>query len=98
MAMAAPERRVAPRIAINGAISYRTADSDEFLRGEIENISTGGARIWIGEEVAEASRLLLRMEPEGEDETVLQFEAIVLHKLSETRDSLYGYGCRIETA
>jgi len=98
MAMAAPDRRVAPRIIVNGTIAYRTSDSEEFRQGEIENISTGGARIWIADELPEDSRLLLRMVPEHEDETVLQFEAVVLHKLTETRDSMFGYGCRIEAA
>ncbi len=98
MGMPSPERREAPRILINGKIAYRTSDSEEFLRGKIENLSTGGAFIWIEKELPAGSRLLLRVETEDEDETILQFEATVQHVLPDQQDSFFGYGCRIELA
>ncbi len=96
MAMTLLERRTSPRIDINGKITYRTDDSSEFRPGEIENLSIGGALIWIAQELTVDSWLQLRVEPEGEDETVFQFEAIVLCKLRKQRDSLHGYACRVE--
>jgi len=96
--MATPilERRASPRIDINGKITYRFGESSELRSGEIENLSIGGALIWISHELPVDSRLLLRLEPDYEDETVFQFEAVVLAKLRKQKDSLHGYACRIE--
>ena len=98
MGMPSPERREAPRILMNGKIAYQTSDSTEFLHGEIDNLSTGGARIWIEKELPAGSRLLLRVVPESEDDTILQFKATVQHVLPDQRDSFFGYGCQIELA
>lgn len=96
--MATPvlERRASPRIDINGKITYRICDSGELLSGQIENLSVGGALIWISHELPIDSRLLMRLEPDCEDETVFQFEAVILAKLRKQKDSLHGYACRIE--
>lgn len=94
MAMTLIERRASPRVDVNGEITYRSVDSSEFRSGRIENLSVGGALIWIGEELSADSRLLLRTVPKNDDETVFQFEAIVLHKLTGQQGSLHGYCCR----
>jgi len=94
MALQIVERRGSPRMEINREIAYRTCDSGEFRPGEIENLSVGGALIWIDRELPANSRILLRMEPDEEDATVFQFEAVLLHRLEKQKDSLYGYGCR----
>jgi hypothetical protein len=96
--MATPqvERRTAQRIHVNGEISYLTDEASEFRPGEIENLSAGGALIWIADRLPVGGRLLLRVKPHNEDATVLQFEATVLGKLRKQRDSLYGYACHVD--
>jgi len=94
MAMPLIERRAHPRVDINGEIAYRTSEASEFRSGTIENLSIGGALIWIDEELPADSRLQLRTVPGNDEETVFQFEAIVLHKMPAQKDSLHGYCCR----
>ena len=90
------ERRASPRIEVNGKITYRIGDSSEFLSGEIESMNVGGALIWVAQKLPVDSRLLLRLEPKGEDETIFQLEVVVLCKLHKQKNSLHGYACRIE--
>jgi len=94
MAMSLIERRASPRVDVNGEIAYRTSESSEFRSGEIQNLSVGGALIWIDQELPADSRLLLRTVPMNDEETVFQFEAIVLHKLPVQKNSLHGYCCQ----
>lgn len=94
MAMTLIERRASPRVDVNGEITYRTGDSGEFRSGEIENLSVGGALVWIEQDLPNDCRLLLRTVPKNDEETVFQFEAIVLHKLPAKKDSLHGYRCQ----
>ena len=90
------ERSAASRIDISGKVTYQIGDSDELRSGEIENLDVGGTLIWIAHELPVDSRLLLRLEPECEDETVFAFEAVLLARLRKQKESLYGYACRIE--
>lgn len=94
MAMPLLERRSSPRVDINGEVAYRISDSSDFRYGTIENLSAGGALVWIEEELPDASRLLLRTVPKNDEETVFQFEAIVLHKLPAQKDAQHGYRCQ----
>ena len=96
MAMHLIERRNAPRIHVNGEITYRSGGSSEFRPGEIENLSIGGALIWIEQDLPADSRLQIRTVPDHEDETVFQFSAIVLGRLRGQKGSLWGYSCRFE--
>ncbi|HEY5740177.1 MAG TPA: PilZ domain-containing protein [Gammaproteobacteria bacterium] len=96
MAMHVIERRSSPRIHVDGEISYRTDDSSEFRPGEIENLSIGGALIWVEQQLPADSRLQIRTVPDHEDETVFQFSAIVLCRLREQKGPLWGYSCRFE--
>jgi hypothetical protein len=98
MALPSPERRTNPRIDINGEMTYRTGGSGETRRGEIENMSAGGALIWIADELPVDSELLIRVVELDGDATTLEFRATLLHRLPERKDRLYGYGCSIEVA
>lgn len=89
------ERRASPRIEINGELTYRTADSAQLRRGVLEEMSQGGALIWLGEELPASSRVSIRVESEI-DEGPLDFVATLLRRLPQRRQSLYGYGCTIE--
>jgi|GEM_PF-1306984 len=96
------ERRANPRIEINGEMTYQTENSKEALRGRVENLSLGGARIWIEKELPAASQLHFRVESEVE-ELAVEFVAtllhtLLLHTLPCQKKSLYGYGCIIEKA
>ena len=96
MTMASPERRASPRIDIDGDMTYRVADTDEGKSGRIENISTGGALIWISEELPVDTQLLIRIDPsEPEDEPMI-FRATLLHQISEQYESMFAYGCSIQ--
>lgn len=98
MALTSPERRNSPRIYIDGPMQYRRLDSQDFLPGRIENISTNGALVWIGEYLPLDSELVVRVEPDGPDETSADLTATLLYELPEEENSLYGYGCSIELA
>lgn len=96
MTMASPERRASPRIDIDGDMTYRIGESDEGKSGRIENISTGGALIWIADDLPIDTRLLIRIDPsEPEDEPMI-FRATLLHKLREQEEGMFAYGCSIE--
>ena len=96
MTMPSPERRASPRIDIDGDMMYHAAGSDEVKPGRIENISTGGALIWIADELPIESRLLITIDPsEPEDEPMI-FSATLLHKLPEQDEAMFAYGCSIE--
>jgi len=91
------ERRANPRIEINGEMTYQTESSKEPLRGRVENLSLGGARIWIEKELPAASQVHFRVESEV-GELSVEFVATLLHTLPCQKKSLYGYGCKIEEA
>ena len=91
------EKRANPRIQINGELSYLTSDSEHSHGGILEDISLGGARIWIDKQLPQSSQLLFRVESEGED-LPLEFVATLLRILPERKQALYGYGCTIERA
>ena len=97
MAQTLSERRGTPRVYIDGPMHYRQAESQELLPGRIENISAGGALVWIGEELPLDSELIIRVEPDGPDETWADLIATLLYKLPE-EDTLHGYGCSIQLA
>jgi hypothetical protein len=97
MTLPSPERRSSPRIDINGEMTYRTDDSAEIRQGEIENMSTGGALIWIGQELPTADQLAIRVAADDHADTALELKATLLHKLSDRKNDLYGYGCRVES-
>ena len=90
------ERRIHPRIEINGSIAIHTEDSNEPYPGELEDLSMGGARIWIDKRLPESSQLLFRIESNDIEELSQEFIATLLHVLPERKESMYGYGCRIE--
>jgi len=96
MVQTATERRVNPRVYIDGPMHYREAESQDFLPGQIENISAGGALVWIGEDLPLDSEIIVRVEPDGPDETWEDLVATLLYKLPEQEGSLHGYGCSIE--
>lgn len=96
MALSIPERRHNQRIPVDGPMQYRQVDSQDFSPGEIENISTDGALIWICEEMPLNTELVVRVELDGPDETSADLVATLLYKLPEEDVSLLGYGCSIE--
>lgn len=98
MTLEAPERRTSPRFHIDGPMSYRQVESQDFLPGEMENFSADGALIWIDEELPLDSELVVRVEPQSPHEWQQDFLVTLLYKLSEEKNSLHGYGCRIEPA
>ena len=77
-------------------MQYRQSESDDFLPGRIENISSNGALVWIGDELPLDSELIVRVEPDGPDESWADLVATLLYKLPGNENSLYGYGCSIE--
>ena len=98
MGMTIPERRGNPRIIIDGPMRYRQVESHDFQPGAIEDISAGGALIWIGEVLPLDCELIIRLESDGPDETWADVVATLLYKLPEEENSLHGYGCSIELA
>lgn len=96
MALRLPERRNNPRIHIDGPMRYRQVDSHDFLPGQIENISADGALIWITEDLPPDCELIVRIEPDGPDESWADLGVTLLYKLPEEENSLHGYGCSIE--
>ena len=98
MALISPERRNSPRIYIDGPMQYRRIDSQDFLPGRIDNISTNGALVWIGEYLPLGSELVIRVEADGPDESSADLSVTLLYELPEEENSLYGYGCSIELA
>lgn len=97
MTLPSPERRSSPRIYINGAMTYRTEGSAEIHQGEIENMSAGGVLIWIGQELPTDIQVLIRVEPDDLAESALELKATLLHKLSDRKDDLFGYGCSVDS-
>ena len=98
MAMTVPERRGSPRVYIDGPMSYRPVGSHDFQPGQIENISADGALVWIGEYLPLDSEIIIRVEPDGPEESWADLVATLLYDLPEEENSLYGYGCSIELA
>ena len=91
-----PERRMNPRVDIDGDMQYTLPGSDEVCQGLLENLSLGGARIWVDQELPADSRLTVRVEADTPGEDDLEFKATLLHTLPRQREALYGYGCRLE--
>ena len=98
MAMTVPERRGSPRVTIDGPMNYRLIATHEFQPGHIENISAGGALVWISEDLPLDSELIVRIDADGSEEESTDLVAILLYKLPEEENSLYGFGCSIELA
>ncbi len=98
MALPLSERRGNLRIYIDGPMLYRTIESHDFLTGQLENISADGALVWIGEDMPIDSQIIVRIEPDGPDETWADLIATLLYKQPEEENSLHGYGCSIEIA
>ncbi len=96
MALTLPERRSNPRVHIDGPMHYRQVESHDPLPGQIENISYNGALIWIGEDLPIDSEIIVRVEPDGPDETWADLAVTLLYKLPVEENSLHGYGCSIE--
>ena len=96
MTMASPERRASPRIEIDGDMTYRIDGSEDGKSGRIENISTGGALIWIVDEPPVDTRLLIRIDPSEPEDEPMMFRATLLHRLSDEGESMFAYGCSIE--
>ena len=92
------ERRSSPRIHIDGPMQYRRVDSQDFLPGRIENISTNGALVWVGEYLPLDIEIVIRIEPDGPDQSWADLVATLLYKLPDEENSLFGYGCGIELA
>jgi hypothetical protein len=98
MALTVPERRGNSRIYIDGPMRYRAVGSHDFLPGQLEDISADGALVWIGEDLPIDSQIIVRIEPDGPDETWADLTATLLYKQPEEENSLHGYGCSIELA
>jgi hypothetical protein len=98
MAQTLPERRSNPRVYIDGPMHYRQVDSQDFLPGQIEDISASGALVWISEHLPLDREIIVRLAPDGPDETWADLVATLLYKLPEEENSLHGYGCSIELA
>jgi hypothetical protein len=77
-------------------MKYRQDGSLVEKKGRIENISTGGALIWIEDELPVDSGIMIRVEPNEPGDDAMEFSATLLHKLQDQGESLYGYGCSIE--
>lgn len=90
------ERRLKSRVVIEGKIDYRIENSNELHEGELEDMSSTGARIWVQQVLEPASRLICRIHPEDSQETAIEISATLLHSHPQRRGSLYGYGCTIE--
>lgn len=96
MALSSPDRRSTPRVHIDGPMHYRQVESDDQMPGRIENISASGALVWIGEALPLDSELIVRIEPDGPDESWADLIVTLLYKLPDEDDSLHGYGCSID--
>jgi len=96
MALTVTERRGNPRVNIDGPMQYRQVESHDFLPGQIENISADGALVWIGEDMPLDRQLIVRVEPDGPDDSSEDITVTLLYKLPEEDNSLHGYGCSIE--
>ena len=90
------ERRIKPRIDIDGVMTYHTEDSSDTHYGKLENLSDRGACIWITQDLPPTSRLHCRVESDNKKERAMEFRATLLHALPERRNSPYGYGCTVE--
>ena len=98
MGQALPERRNSLRIQVDGPIRYRPIDSHDFQPGQIENISSNGALLWISEELPLDSEIIVRVGIDSTKGSWSDMVATLLYKLPEKKDSFHGYGCSIELA
>ncbi len=98
MALTLPERRSDARVYIDGPMHYRQVESHDFLPGQLEDISVDGALVWIGEDLPIDSQIIVRIEPDGPDESWADLAVTLLYKQPEEENSLHGYGCSIELA
>ncbi len=96
MAVNYVERRLHPRIAIEGDMRYQFSHSNEIRTGLLENLSERGARIWINEELDVASQLLILVESDSGEHADMTFKATLLYRLPQRNASKFGYGCSIE--
>jgi hypothetical protein len=89
------DRRLKPRIKIEGRITYYMEDSNHTHEGELEE-SDMGALIWIKQDLPPASQLFCRVEADDEEKGSIKFTATLLHTHPQQRESLYGFGCTID--
>ena len=92
------ERRLHPRIEIDGDMSYIESQSGEICAGLLDNLSEGGARIWIDQDLPTASEVVFRVQADSRGDPGMAFKATLLYMLPQQKLSRYGYGCKIEAS
>ena len=75
MAYSGPERREYIRVALSIPIKYRTADSQGYVESQTEDISSGGMKILLTQQLARETILNLQFELLRE-EKIIQFNSM----------------------
>ncbi len=89
------ERRIYPRIAVNGHMKYRLDGDSEFSPGEIINISQTGVLISMNRELCVDCRIVIIMESQQEDEPAIEILAEIVRIADNKNEYAYSYGCMI---
>ena len=92
------ERRLHPRIDVDGDMTYKVVDSDQIREGLLENMSMDGARIWIDQDLPTSTQVTFRVEPGSQGEPGMTFKATLLYRLPRINLTQFGFGCSIEVA
>ncbi len=93
------QRRQHPRYAFRIPLRYRLSDDDEaeqaFLDGETRDISLGGARINVRDEVSSGEVIRIELRPKTEDDKISATAQVLrATRADEPGDSGFYLGCR----
>lgn len=89
------ERRIYPRIAVNGQVKYKLEENADYREGLMIDISQTGVQIRLDAALSVDTRLFLRMEADSEQDTPIELTVDVV-RIGDTDDAgLNCYGCMI---
>lgn len=89
------ERRVSPRVPIDGQIKYRLDNESQFKPGMMIDISQSGVQVSLDQPLGINTRLTLLMESDRPDEEPIEIIAVIVRIADHSSKYAYSYGCMI---
>ena len=89
------EKRLYPRIAINGEAKYKLDKNAEYKNGMMINLSQNGVLICLDQELPTETRMTLLMQSDNDDEAPVEITIEIVRVVKRDNDGAHNYGCKI---
>lgn len=89
------DRRISPRIAIDGRIRYRLSEEDQFSEGVMLDISQNGVLVSLDREIATNTCVILLVESDQPHQPPIEITAEITRIAVPVDGHTYSYGCTI---